>query len=63
MYKLVKNKDTQEFEILEEQTNQILCSFKEHKEAHPIYRRFNGGRGFCGWTPEFMFYGNWKFKG
>lgn len=63
MYKLVKNKENGAFDVFEEATSQVVASFTEHKEAHKLYRRFSGGQGFGGWTPAFMLYGKYTFKG
>lgn len=63
MYKLTKNKETGKFEVYEEATEQVISSFSNHKDAHKVYRKLSGGQGFCGWTPSFMLFGDWQFKG
>lgn len=42
------------FSVKEIKTEQIIASFKTHKEAKQLVNQFNGGKGFNGWTPSFV---------
>ncbi len=54
MYKVSKNKETNLFEVLEIETNQIVFKSKNYAEASLKYRFFNRGGFFNGLTPTFF---------
>lgn len=54
MYKVLKNKTTGEFEVVEVASELIVDSFSSHEEAQLQYQKLKKGVGFEGWTPSFM---------
>ena len=42
------------FCVLEKQTEHIIQSFYDEKEAKKLMRHLNFGGGFDGWTPSFF---------
>lgn len=55
-YKVTKNKDNEQFEVIELATEQVLYSSPDHDEAYEHYRfwKEGGAFGYGGWTPAFV---------
>lgn len=60
MYVLAKNEG--KFEVKEVATDLVMYTSTTHKDAHKVYRKFSGGMGFNGWTPDFFFCDDFKFN-
>lgn len=54
MYKLRKNHDIMEFEVLEIETDQVVFSSCNYDVASKKYRFLNSGGAFNGFTPSFL---------
>lgn len=51
-YKVVKRQ--KQFKVKEIGTQQFLGTYEYAKEANDQVRQFNLGKGFNGWTPNFL---------
>ena len=54
MYKIEKNKVTEEFSLYEISTGITLGIFSEHGNAKKVYNFMKNGGAFNGWTPTFI---------
>lgn len=54
-YKIVKNKESGNFELIENATEHVICVGKEHSQVASVYREIKKlNTGFEGWTPAFF---------
>lgn len=54
MYKLLKNKKTFKFDVVENDTTLVVFSCGDHDVAYEIYKNLNKGFAFDGFTPSFF---------
>ena len=54
MYKLVKNRESQVFEIIENDTNLVIIRNEDREKLYSTFRNLQKGSGFQGFTPPFI---------
>lgn len=54
LYRVAKNKDTQKFEVIEIQSENIMFVSDTYEGAQKRYRELKKPKGFMGWTPSFF---------
>ena len=60
MYKIIKNGKDNTFKVVEIATNQTFSIGYDRDVEYKKYRHLKSGIGFAGWTPAFMFNGDFK---
>jgi hypothetical protein len=53
-HKVIKNRETGEFELIELSTNYVLKRDVDHDNVHRYYKFVKNGGAFAGNTPGFM---------
>lgn len=51
-YRVIKNFD--QYKVIENKTNHTMKTFTKSHEAYKMCNQLNSGKGFDGWTPEFI---------
>lgn len=54
-YKVHHSDNDNPWQVIETPTNQIIAEFTDSRSAKLHANQLNGGNGFRGWTPSFLF--------